>query len=388
MIPRLKPYINHKELLAAIIPSIGAIPKFEKAFANKFGRDMGTMFSHGRTALFSLLKVWGLTNSEVICPAYTCVVVPHAIYLSGNTPVFVDSSDNSFNMDLIKLENTIGPKTRAVIVTHLFGCPMDVIKAQEIIAKKEEEYGNKIYVIQDVAHSFGAKWEGEMVTKFGDAAFFGLNISKILTSVFGGMAIYNDKNLDKKLKDFRKENMKSSFFKGTKRLAYLFATFIAFFPPIYSFINWMERKGLLNSFTVYYNEEKIDMPSDWNTLPCALEARVGLTQLKKYDKIIELRQQAAATYSAELEENNEIELLDFPNGSTYSHFTGLVKNRKEWVDKYANKGIQLGILIEYSCPHMKAYEYRKEKDYPNSLKYSKKTVNIPNWPGVQYKNIL
>ena len=130
------------------------------------------------------------------------------------------------------------------------------------------------------------------------------------------------------------------------------------------------------------------MPSDWNTLPCALEARVGLTQLKKYDTIIDLRQQAAATYSAELEENNEIELLDFPNGSTYSHFTGLVKNRKEWADKYANKGIQLGILIEYSCPHMKAYEYRKEEDYPNSLKYSKKTVNIPNWPGVQYKNIL
>ena len=93
LIPRLKPYINYKELLSAILPSIGAIPKFEKEFANKFGREMGTMFSHGRTALYSLLKVWELTNIEVICPAYTCVVVPHAIHLSGNIPVFVDSCD-------------------------------------------------------------------------------------------------------------------------------------------------------------------------------------------------------------------------------------------------------------------------------------------------------
>ena len=62
-----------------------------------------------------------------------------------------------------------------------------------------------------------------MVTKFGDAAFFGLNISKILTSVFGGITIYNDNDLDKKLKDYRKINMKYSFFKGVKRLSYLSA---------------------------------------------------------------------------------------------------------------------------------------------------------------------
>ncbi|HIA36219.1 MAG TPA: hypothetical protein EYN89_05655 [Flavobacteriales bacterium] len=388
LIPRLKPYINYKELLAAIVPSIGAVPKFERAFANKFGRERGTMFSHGRSALYSLLKVWKLTNVEVICPAYTCVVVPHAIHLSGNIPVFVDSSDNSFNMDLGKLENTIGPKTRAVVVTHLFGCPMDVVKIQEIIDKKEKEYGNKIYVIQDVAHSFGAKWEGKLVTKYGDAAFFGLNISKILTSVFGGIAIYNDNALEKKLKIFRKENMESSFFKGLKRLAYLFATFIAFYPPIYSFINWLERKGFLNSFTVYYNEEKIDMPSDWNTLPCALEARVGLAQLKKYDRIIELRQQAAAFYSNKLKEKEGIKFLDYPSGNTYSHFVGLVENRKQWLEKYAKKGIQLGILIEYSCPHMKAYKYRKSEDYPNSSNYSQHTINFPNWPGIQYQNIL
>jgi dTDP-4-amino-4,6-dideoxygalactose transaminase len=388
LIPRLKPYLNHKELLSAIIPSIGAIPKFEKEFANKFGREMGTMFSHGRTALYSLLKVWELTNIEVICPAYTCVVVPHAIHLSGNIPVFVDSCDNGFNMDLEILKNTIGPKTRAVIVTHLFGCAMDVIKINKIITAKEKEFGNKIYIIQDVAHSFGAKWDGELVTKYGDAAFFGLNISKILTSVFGGIAIYNDCSLEKKLKKFRKENMHFSFLKGFKRLSYLIAIFIAFSPTIYSFINWLERKGLLNSFTVYYNEEKIDMPSDWDILPCALEARVGLTQLKKYDKIVELRNKAAITYSSQLKENNEINVLDFPTGSTYSHFVGLVENRQKWLENYAKKGIQLGILIEYSCPHMKAYEYRRKEEYPNSLNYSKKTINIPNWPGIDFKNIL
>ena len=287
MIPRLKPYLNHKELLAALIPSSGNVEKFEQQFAKKFECEYGVMFQHGRSGLYALLKAWKLENAEVICPAYTCVVVPHAIVLSGNVPVFVDCAEGSFNMDYLSIEKAITDKTRAVIATHLFGYPMDVHKLQEIVSKAEEKYGHKIYIIQDAAHSFGTKWEGELVTKFGDAALFGMNISKIMTTIFGGMITTNSEATYKKLKEFRNRNFKrAGFSKTILRVTYLFAVYFAFNKLIYTFTNWLERKGILDRFVKYYDESEINFPADWNWLPSEIEARVGLVQLRKYDEII------------------------------------------------------------------------------------------------------
>lgn len=106
--PRLKPNYTFSDWLAVLnIFQKNPIESYENEFAKKFENDYGVMFQHGRTVLYALLKVWGLENDEVICPAYTCVVVPNAIVLSGNIPVFVDSDKNSFNMDLKLLEDSI-----------------------------------------------------------------------------------------------------------------------------------------------------------------------------------------------------------------------------------------------------------------------------------------
>ncbi len=66
-------------------------------------------------------------------------------------------------------------------------------------------------------------------------------------------------------------------------------------------------------------------------------------------------------------------------GCTYSHCVALVEDREKWIEEYRQKGIQLGILIEYSIPYMKAYEKYKKGEYLVSLEYSKKSINFPNW---------
>ena len=252
MIPRLKPYYNKRELLAAFTPSKGKISKYENSFAETFGCKYGTMFSYGRTALYALFKAWKLNDHEIICPAYTCVVVQHSIVLSGNVPVFVDCEKGSYNMSYEGLKDAITERTRAVIVTHLFGYPMDVNLVQSIIKEAELKYGNKIYVVQDAAHSFGCKWEGEMVTQFGDAAIFGLNVSKIINSVFGGIAITNSENTHKGLREFRSSQIKPcGFGKTIKRLSYLIAIYIAFNPMVYRITIWLERLGFLDKFILY-----------------------------------------------------------------------------------------------------------------------------------------
>lgn len=381
MIPRLKPYYNYKELLAALTPSHGAIVRYENEFATKFECAYGIMFPYGRSGIYALLKIWGLHNDEVICPAYTCVVVQHAIMMSGNVPVFVDCGKDSFNMDYDELEGAITPQTRCIVVTHLFGYPMDVHRVEQIVNRAEKKFGNKIYVIQDAAHSFGAKWEGELVTKFGDAAVFGLNISKIINSVFGGMVITNNEDCYRKLIEFRKSNFKKTgIIKSLKRLAYLISVMVAFNSVVYSIVHWMERKKLLDRFVKYYEEGSIDMPADWDQMPCELEARVGLVQLGKYDEIISLRKQNALRYIEQFRNNADIVFLPYDEGCTYSHCVALVADRNKWVNDYQGKSVQLGILIEYSVPEMKAYRKYKLKAYPLSEYYSGHTINFPNWP--------
>lgn len=109
MIPRLRPTLGWQELLAAWTPASSEdVARFEAAFAELMGVMHAIAFPYGRTGLVILLETLGLKNREVICPAYTCVVVPHAIVYSGNEPVFIDSQDHDFNMNLDLAEAAIG----------------------------------------------------------------------------------------------------------------------------------------------------------------------------------------------------------------------------------------------------------------------------------------
>jgi len=380
LIPRLKPHIGLRELLAAVnIFKRQSVDVFEKQFAAKFENRHGVMFSHGRVGLYTLFKIWGLKTAEIICPAYTCVVVPHAIVLSDNIPVFVDCAENSFNMSYEGIEKAMTHKTRAVVVTHLFGYPMDVYRINNIVRDAEKKYGHKIYIVQDVAHSFGCKWAGELVTKFGDAALFGLNISKTITSIFGGMITTNDAATYQGLKDYRYQNFKKpGVLKIAYNFVYLLAVKFAFNHYIYGFVNKLERMGWLNYFVKYYDEDKIYFPKDWETIPSGMQARVGMVQLKKYDAIIERRKRKAMFWINELS-NAHIRFMPHIDGATYSHCVGIVENREEWIVKYKKESIQLGILIEYAVPYMKAYKgYYKDVEFPISKCYSKHIINLPN----------
>ena len=159
MIPRFKPYLGIEELLAAIAPDKGSVEKFEEEFARVFDGKYALAFSYGRSALWALFKSLDIQDAEIIMPAYTCVVVAHAIVLSGNRPRFVDITLHDYNMDLNQVADAINKKTKAIVATHLFGYPLDVDRLAEIVRKAETRIGHKILVIHDCAHSFGARME-------------------------------------------------------------------------------------------------------------------------------------------------------------------------------------------------------------------------------------
>ena len=153
---------------------------------------------------------------------------------------------------------------------------------------------------------------------------------------------------------------------------------VAFNSYVYGFVNWLERRGTLDMFVKYFEEDKIYFPNDWDFYPSNIEARVGISQLKKYGNLVEERVGNSKKWMHRLKDKNCMFKPDI-NGSTYSHCVALVDDREKWLEKYRKKNIQLGILIEYSVPYLKAYRRYKLKEYPVSLSYSKKSINFPNW---------
>jgi perosamine synthetase len=303
MIPRLKPFLGKEELTALMRPITNSVQQFEIEFAKTFGSKYALAFPYGRSALWAFFKAMSISGAEIVQPAYTCSVVGHATVLSGNRPVFVDISSHDYVMNLDLFKKAITQNTRAVLPTHLFGYPMDIDSISEIVRNAEKRFGKRIYIIQDCAHSFEAEWKGRSVINAGDGALFGLNISKQITSIFGGMFTTNDAEIAGNMRLFRDTSFsEKTFFEKIKRTLYLPAAVMAFSNPVYGLTFWLQNNTpLLKHLTdAYHLDERIHFPPDFQKHLSSVEGCVGLAQLIKYPEIKARRRMIAEAYFDQL----------------------------------------------------------------------------------------
>ncbi len=379
MIPKFKPKLGWPEFFALFKRNRGAVQKFENEFAKSFQSIDAVSFSYGRSAQWAFFKALGIENSEVIMPAYTCSVVAHAVTLSNNTPCFVDINKEDFNMNLELVPALINERTRAIIATHTFGYPQDVDRIKQIVKEAELVYGHKIWIIQDCCHCFGAEWNGKLVGTQGDVAVYAFNISKLMTSIFGGMLTFQNKELAEKVRVWRDSNyQKPKILKSIKRRLYLVAIYIAFKKYVYGFTWWLQEKtSLLNKFTKSFHlDDKIHFPPDYLDKMLDVEAAVGIIQLSKYSAIVELRKFNANYYNDNLSKNPGWVYPDIREGATYSHYTIIVPNKSKIIKEIAEKGIHLGELIQYSISNLHSYIHLNNNT-PISLFCSHNVINLP-----------
>lgn len=379
MRPRFKPKLGWQEFLCLFRPHSGSVRQFEKAFAVKFKACDAVAFPYGRAAQRTFLQAVGLKDSDVIMPAYTCSVVAHAISLSQNKPVFVDINLQDYNMRLDMLEKAVTSETRAVIATHTFGYAQDLDRLEDIVEKASTRFGHKIWLIQDCCHAFDAAWKGRQIGTSGDVAIYALNISKMMTSVFGGMLTFQDQALADKVRAMRDLNYKrAGWRKSCLRRLYLLAVFISFHPIMYA-LTWFlqKRTRLLDRFTkAFHLDEQIAFPPDHDVMMCDFEAAIGLVQLSKYDDIITKRRSVAQYYDENLLLEEGWVKPPIVDGATYSHYVVRVPDRQKTIDEYAKKSIELGELIQYSIPATKPY-LDQSGSCPNAWIASQQTVNFP-----------
>ena len=379
MIPRFKPYLGKEEFSSIFKNHRNAIPRFEKAFAAKFNVEDAIAFPYGRSAQWAFFKANGIEGAEILMPAYTCSVVAHAVKLSGNEPVFVDIKLSDYNMDLDQLASKVTSKTRAIIATHTFGYPQDIDRLESIASEASRKFGHKVWLMQDCCHAFGAQWKGRDIHSSGGVAVFAFNISKMITSVFGGMVTFQDNVQAKRMRAFRDAIYNNSnVWKDLTRRLYLFAVCLAFNPSIYGMVWWLQEKtSVLSRFTdSFHLEDKIQFPPDYLTKMTEFEAIIGDMQIKKYDRIIKKRRDMAFWYDRNLSRRDGWRFPQIVDGATYSHYTVAVPDRYKVIHEYARKGIELGSLIQYCIPALKSYGQNKY-DFPKSVEASLNTINFP-----------
>lgn len=199
MIHVCEPYLDKQDLDYAIKAiksgyisgSFGSyIKAFEARFAEYCNCKYGIATTNGTTALHLALASLGIkAGDEVIVSNLTNIATVYAIVYCGAKPVVVDCEERTWNIDPSKIERKITKRTKAMLIVHLYGHPVDMARIMRI----KRKYG--LYLVEDVAEAHGAEYKGRKTGSFGDMACFSFYANKIITTGEGGMVVTNSKKL-------------------------------------------------------------------------------------------------------------------------------------------------------------------------------------------------
>ncbi|MDC1092919.1 DegT/DnrJ/EryC1/StrS aminotransferase family protein [Pelagibacteraceae bacterium] len=263
-IPKL--YNNEKKNVVQCLKTnwISSEGKFVKEFEKKFSkynlRKYGVAVSSGTAALEVAIKSLNLKkDSEVLIPAFSIISTALCVIKCGLKPILIDCNISTWNTDADEVIKKITKKTSAIIITHIYGLPVNLSKIL-ITAKKK-----RIKIIEDAAEVIGLKYKNKICGSFGDISTFSFYANKHITTGEGGMIVTNEKNLFLKCKSLRNLSFSSSYF---------------------------DR----------YNHDDIG----WNYRMTNLQAALGCGQIDNIKKIIKRKREIGNIYYNNLKNNKNI----------------------------------------------------------------------------------
>ncbi len=174
------------------------VAKFEHAFAQRVHRIHGIAVSNGSVALDVAVQALDIRQGdEIIMPTFTIISCAAAIVRAGAIPVLVDSDPDTWNMRVDQIEAKITKHTKAIMVVHLYGLPVDM----DPVLALAKKYNLKI--IEDAAQAAGLTYKGAPCGSFGDISTFSFYANKQITTGEGGMVLTNDNTLAERCRSLR-----------------------------------------------------------------------------------------------------------------------------------------------------------------------------------------
>jgi perosamine synthetase len=308
--------------------------EFESALCNYTSARNAVVVNNGTSALITALLAHGISpGDKILVPTYTFIATVNSIIAIGAKPILVDCDPTTFNIAPSEIEKAISEhdNIKALIFVDVAGMPCDIDEIVKIANK------HNLILIEDAAESFGAKYKSKMIGSFDHTAIFSFHIAKQMTMVEGGAVVSRDPGVAEKSRLIRSHG---------------------------------EGK-----------DKYIHVSLGLNFRPTDLQSAIGLVQLRKVEKYIELRRRIAKLYIDELENVLEFQhVSDYVSRHPYMLFMCLTKQRKErdQLNKFLNdKGVDT--RIPWPPVHRQPY-HESKLDFgklPNADNVYGQVISLP-----------
>jgi perosamine synthetase len=316
------------------------IKLFEEKFAARVGRKHGIAVTNGTAAIDAAVDALGIgPGDEIILPTFTIISCISQIVRCGAIPVLVDSDPSTWNMDVTKIEDKITARTKAIMVVHIYGLPVDMSPILVIA----ERYGLKI--IEDAAEMHGQTYNGRPCGSFGDISTFSFYPNKHITTGEGGMIVTDDDELAETCRSLRN----------------------LCFQPDKRFIH--ERLG-------------------WNLRMTNLQAALGLAQLERLDEFTLIKRNMGLKYNQLLADLSDVQLplaktvyaenIYWVYGLVLKESSGL--DSKEVMKNLASKGVGSRPFFYpmHQQPVLRRMGFFKNERYPVAERLYRQGFYIPS----------
>lgn len=325
------------------------IQKFEDRLAKYIGRDYAITFNSGTSALHTILTAYGIgSDDEVIVPSFTFIATANAPLFVDARPVFADIEPDTLGLDPADVESKITSKTKAIIPIHYGGCPCLIKELRDVAGR------HGLLLIEDAAEAFGAHINGRKVGNFGDSAVLSFCQNKIITTGEGGAVLTNSKQVYERLKLLRSHGRD-------------------------------ERNGY---FTSINKQDYVEL--GYNFRMSDISAALGLAQLDKIDRIIDMRRRNVEYMNQKLRHIKGIEILGIPEGfyHVYQLYSIRLKGGSDIRDKLMQHLSEHGIMskVYFDPVHLTRF-YRRRFGYkggelPVTESISSEVLTLPMYPSL------
>jgi len=350
-VPLSQPYLDEREeeLVLEVLRSgrlsLGpAIDRFEELFAETVGAPYAAAVSSGTAGLHLLCRIAGIgPGDEVITSPYSFAASANCFLYEGATPVFADVDPGTLNLDPATVEAAVTERTRAIVAVDIFGYPCELDPLRELA----ERHG--LALIQDACEALGAEYRGAPLGSHGPSAVFAFYPNKQMTTGEGGMVTTHSEEEWRLLKSLRNQGRADGG-------------------------GWLEHARLGFNY-------RID----------DVRAALGIGQLEKLDRILELRRAAAARYSELLAGVPGLEVPLADDGDhRRSWFVYVVKldpevDREAVIDALSREGVQTARYLP--CIHLQPYMRERfgfaEGLCPAAEDAARRTLAIPFFTAIE-----
>ena len=331
--------------------------RFEKLFSDYIGVKNSIAVNSCTSGLHLSLLALGIgPGDEVITTDLTFVATCEVILHVGATPILVDI-DDTFNIDITKIEKVITDKTKAIIPVHFGGQPCQM----DEILKIKKKYN--ISIIEDAAHASGSKYKDQKIGQIGDVTIFSFYANKNMTTGEGGIVTTNNSKIAEKVRTLSLHGISKDAWSR------------------------FSEKGKW-----YYEVTELGYKYNFTDI----QASLGIHQLDKLDSFNAKRSNIAEKYTTSFTNNNVIKMPRQINHIINSwhlfpviiEFTKLSIGRDFFIKALEAEGIKTS--VHYVPIHMQPFYKIKysflDNDYPIALNYYKNIISLPIYPDMDNKD--